>query len=481
MHLLTFRKQLIVSSREEATATIATLNLHSIAMSKKGAHKSNIDIVLDKLQSNIHIQLFGFASQLEPDYIRRRGILISKCEEALRILKSKRVSLIKDNPIVRAALVIDYMSRNVSSDNSSSNNVCYMQTNIPIPALAKTVGFNKKADIKKLETMQTLIASYLDGSSIGKQRGRRNNKQTKRKYDKSVLSSSQAFGTTSSSTAASSSLSPTNLIRDLCIQLGPMIPDADFATSYAIKLFKLLSSMDGINSLQQQQQQSNTNTFESSRRISRYQLINDMKHYQEEYEAACFYLAVKKSEGESFHLSNSKKAAAAAATSNSVSKSTKKKSSKGLEDEEDVEDNAIDDNEDDDRPLNEQDIIRAANLQEGMFKQVLDYLRKILAEGTVSINTLNSALLSAPGQKGSSAKDGSVGSAAATKTLFEVQNKNDQSDMQVKINHTIDHAFEQWKYKVLEDAKTSVMKKSRQEQSDLLSLAADEVLRQAGL
>ena len=131
-------------------------------MSKKGAHKSNIDIVLDKLQSNIHIQLFGFASQLEPDYIRRRGILISKCEEALRILKSKRVSLIKDNPIVRAALVIDYLSRNVSSDNSSSNNVCYMQTNIPIPALAKTVGFNKKADIKKLETMQTLIASYLD-------------------------------------------------------------------------------------------------------------------------------------------------------------------------------------------------------------------------------------------------------------------------------------------------------------------------------
>ena len=444
-------------------------------MSKKGAHKSNIDIVLDKLQSNIHIQLFGFASQLEPDYIRRRGILISKCEEALRILKSRRVSLIKDNPIVRAALVIDYLSRNVSSDNSS-NNVCYMQTNIPIPALAKTVGFNKKADIKKLETMQTLIASYLDGSSIGKQRGRRNNKQTKRKYDKSILSSSQAFGTTSSSTAASSSLSPTNLIRDLCIQLGPMIPDADFATSYAIKLFELLSSMDGIDSLQQQQQQSKTNTFDSSRRISRYQLINDMKHYQEEYEAACFYLAVKKSEGESFHLSNSKKAAAAT-TSKSVSKSTKKKSSKGLEDEEDVEDDAIDNNEDDDRPLNEQDIIRAANLQEGMFKQVLDYLRKILAQGTVSINTLDSALLSAPGQKGSSAKGGSVGS-AATKTLFEVQNKN---DMQVKINHTIDHAFEQWKYKVLEDAKTSVMKNSRQEQSDLLSLAADEVLRKAGL
>ena len=114
-----------------------------------------------------------------------------------------------------------------------------------------------------------------------------------------------------------------------------------------------------------------------------------------------------------------------------------------------------------------------------MFKQVLDYLRKILAQGTVSINTLDSALLSEPGQKGSSAKDGSVGS--ATKTLFEVQNKNDQSDMQVKINHTIDHAFEQWKYKVLEDAKTSVMKKARQEQSDLLSLAADEVLRKAGL
>ena len=448
-------------------------------MSKKGAHMSNIDIVLDKLQSNIHIQLFGFASQLEPDYIRRRGILISKCEEALRILKSKRVSLIRDNPIVRAALVIDYLSRNVSSDNSSSNNVYYMQTNIPIPALAKTVGFNKKADIKKLETMQTLIASYLDGSSIGKQRGRRNNKQTKRKYDKSVLSSSRAFGTTSSSTAASSSLSPTNLIRDLCIQLGPMIPDADFATSYAIKLFELLSSMDGINSLQQQQQQSNANTLESSRRISRYQLINDMKHYQEEYEAACFYLAVKKSEGESSHLSNSKKAAAA--TSKSVSKSTKKKSSKGLEDEEDLEDDAMDDNEDDDRPLNVEDIIRAANLQEGMFKQVLDYLRKILAQGTVSINTLDSALLSEPGQKGSSVKDSSVGSAAATKTLFEVQDKNDQSDMQVKINHTIDHAFEQWKYKVLEDAKTSVMKKSRQEQSDLLSLAADEVLRKAGL
>ena len=434
------------------------------ACKMKASPKSNIDIVLDKLDQDIHVQLFGSASQYEPNAIRRRGTLVANGEEALRILQTKRASLMpkKDTPMVRAALVIDYISRNAPDvdDNMSSNK--YMRTTIPITYLAKAVGFTKK-DIKKLETMQTILASYLDGTFIGKKHSGRNNnnqaitKQLKRKQNDSNLAAASSSSTTF--TSAKRFLSPSNLIRDLCIQLGPIIPDAEFATSYAMKLFDFLNSWDvGANRQQQQQQ--------SKRKGSTYQLRQDLKRNQEYYEAACLYLAVKKSEGESSHLIN--------ANANSKKNIGKKKDSKfakkkkdndegiGLEDDGGEEEEGDNDVDTDDRQLNEMDVIRAANLLESTFKTVLAYVKDLTEGVSISLEPVNRE--------------------PTTKTLFEVQDTKKEKDDQTITTRPIhtDNAFEQWKHKVLQNAKESVMKKEGGDK-DWLTLAADEVLRKAGI
>lgn len=440
----------------------------------KAAPKSNIEVVLDKLHQDIHVQLFGSASQYEPNAIRRRATLVANGEEALRILQTKRASLMpkKDSPMVRAALVIDYISRNAPDDNNMSSNN-YMRTTIPITYLAKAVGFTKrKDDMKKLETGQTILASYLDGTFIGKKHSGRNNnnqattKQLKRKKS-DVTSSSQHsnFAASSSSSTSITStqrlLSPSNLIRDLCIQLGPIIPDAEFATSYAMKLFDLLNSW-GVGANRQQQQQ-----HQSERKVSTYQLRQDLKRNQEYYEAVCFYLAVKKSEGESSHLINTNTNSKKNVGKKKDSKSAKKKNDNiegiGLEDDGGEEEEDDSDMDTDDRQLNEMDIIRAANLLESTFKTVLSYVIDLTKGVSISLE--------------------SVHQEPTTKTLFEVKDtKKEKDDQTITLPIHTDNAFEQWKQKVLQDAKESVMKNSKEGgDKDWLTLAADEVLRKAGL
>ena len=473
--------------------------------SAKSAPKSNIDVILDKLDSNVHTQLFGSASKHEPNFIRRRATLVANGEEALRILSTKRASFMpknKDTPLVRAALVIEYLSRNAPNNNttritsSSTNNSNYMRTTIPVPILAKSIGITTKKDIKKLETMMMVMASYLDGTSIGgrKQaaagRNKRNdNNQTtqlKRKRDEdnemaSSSASNYSGNATIASTATSSSgpimLTPTDLIRDLCIQLGPLIPDAEFAAAYAFKLFKVLQLQS--RTTQQSKNQSST----KQRRFSMYELRRDMERNQEYYEATCFYLAVKKSEGESSIKQTAAVAtakAAAAKKKKGGKSSTKKKGNESIDSSQALEegyneDDKID-NEDDDRPLTEMDVIHAGNLLESTFKDVRDWTESIIEGISISLDSLSA------GKNKIGSTDGAT---TKTKTLFEVKDKKKKEGNDKKAKPIyVDFAFEQWKQKVLLDTKASVEEKNTNEKegsADWLTLAANEVLRQARL
>eukprot|EP00581_Thalassiosira_minuscula_P001140 CAMPEP_0183734904 /NCGR_PEP_ID=MMETSP0737-20130205/45122_1 /TAXON_ID=385413 /ORGANISM="Thalassiosira miniscula, Strain CCMP1093" /LENGTH=219 /DNA_ID=CAMNT_0025968521 /DNA_START=1 /DNA_END=656 /DNA_ORIENTATION=- len=214
------------------------------------------------------------------------------------------------------------------------------------------------------------MKSYLDGSSIGKQANRNDpHRAHRRKRDAASLQPDAAASSSSMAVGPKFVISPTNLIRDLCIQLGPMIPDAEFATSYALRLFEVLLSVDGV------EHRANS----SKRRLSRYELRRDMERHQEYYEAACFYLAVKKSEGESSHL---KKAA---------KKTGSKKDSKHVSIKEEGGNEAMEEEEEDgydDRPLTEMDVIRAANLLESEFKTVIDYVRDWTDGVSISLDEL---------------------------------------------------------------------------------------------
>ena len=97
----------------------------------------------------------------------------------------------------------------------------------------------------------------------------------------------------------------------------------------------------------------------SERRFSKYELCRDMERNPQFYEAACFYLAVKQSEEESSHLKNVSKKSCAKKDAKSVL--AKDEGGNGTMEEEE-------DDGDDDRPLNELDVIRAANLLEGTFR-----------------------------------------------------------------------------------------------------------------
>eukprot|EP00585_Thalassiosira_rotula_P019082 CAMPEP_0196209014 /NCGR_PEP_ID=MMETSP0912-20130531/9402_1 /TAXON_ID=49265 /ORGANISM="Thalassiosira rotula, Strain GSO102" /LENGTH=210 /DNA_ID=CAMNT_0041483887 /DNA_START=45 /DNA_END=677 /DNA_ORIENTATION=+ len=210
--------------------------------------------------------------------------------------------------------------------------------------------------------------------------------------------------------------------------------------------------MDGI-------EQSKTNT--SKRRFSKYELRRDMERHQEYYEAACFYLAVKKSEGESSHLKNTKK-----------KKGPKKANIKAfLGDDDglvgDVKEEEDEDGEDE-RPLNELDVIRASNLLEGTFKTVLAYVRDWTEGISIPLHDLDDVQGDKAGEE--------------AKSLFKVEGVEitDGSGGRVKIE-PLDNAFERWKRKVLQDAKYSVKKKMKGgDNADWLKIAADEVLRKAG-
>ena len=235
-----------------------------------------------------------------------------------------------------------------------------------------------------------------------------------------------------------------------------MIPDAEFTASYAARLFAMLT-----NNVDVMERQANS----SERRFSKYELCRDMERNPQFYEAACFYLAVKQSEEESSHLKNVSKKSCAKKDAKSVL--AKDEGGNGTMEEEE-------DDGDDDRPLNELDVIRAANLLEGTFKDVLDVVRDWTAGVSISLDVL-------PGGSGDKTIQAGEMSCASTKTLFQVAVENDGRDSSPTTN-PVDYVFEHWKQKILQDAKTSVMEKIKDEDdTDWLTIAADEELHKAGL
>lgn len=406
--------------------------------------KSIVETILDKLPSEIRTQLFGSGAIA----VRRRAALVADGEEALRVLRAKRASLMAkgDTPRVRAALVIDYLARNAPGDGASGDG--YSRTTLPVPSLAKALGLQKRQDVKKLETMQVVIASYLGATSIGRQGGRKEGGKFQKKRKVDSLRPDAAEG---SSSTAKPAISPTNLVRDLCIKLGSMIPDAEFATIYSMKMFGMLANMEGM------ERQANN----SKRRFSRHELRRDLERHQEYYEAACFYLAVKKSEGESSYLKATNKKDAPERGRNSAMPTD------GADSADDTEGEDYGDGEDE-RQLSEMDVVRAANLMEGTLRTVLDYVRDWTEGMSISLGI-------SPGRGGShSGRQGDT----ATKALFEVA-KGEDGGCGLLTTDPMENAFKLWKRKVLQDAKASATRKMKEGDENWLAVAADDILRKA--
>lgn len=379
---------------------------------------------------------------------------MSHAEEALRLLTIKRVHLVKDSAMVRAALVIDYLSRNAASSASSVQTTQYCQTTVPTAMLANAIGLTNKKDTKKLHSMQTVIASYLDGTSIDQRKKvmeRTNTQKNSRKRSHAHTAAASSLGQSDANTADTTTrIKPTSLIRQLCIQLGTMIADAEFVHSYAIQLFIEV--------------QSSSNTATTASKRSNYELDKDMERNQVYYEAACFYLAVMKSEGDRSH---------SLMKGNNKSYSTQKKESKskkkgaqlnnGLDDEAEEDNNG----DDDERPLNEMDVIREANLIEGTFRTVLAYVQDWTKGVTISL----------PSDRNGTSTDRLLGLEVA-----EAKDGGQDDGVTGKNNPSRNVGFERWKVKVLNEAKMSVMEQMKEgDRRDWLSLAAEEVLSKAGL
>ncbi|KAL7428070.1 hypothetical protein ACHAXH_000949 [Discostella pseudostelligera] len=424
------------------------------AAKPKGGPRGPIDIILDKLQPNIHTQLFGSPTNDSNAIRRRRATLVTHAEEALRLLTIKRVHLVKYSAMVRAALVIDYLSRNAASSASSVQTTQYCQTTVPTAMLANAIGLTNKKDMKKLHSMQTVIASYLDGTSIDQRKKvmeRTNTQKNSRKRSHAHTAAASSLGQSDANTADTTTrIKPTSLIRQLCIQLGTMIADAEFVHSYAIQLFIEV--------------QSSSNTATTASKRSNYELDKDMERNQVYYEAACFYLAVMKSEGDRSH---------SLMKGNNKSYSTQKKESKskkkgeqlnnGLDDEAEEDNNG----DDDERPLNEMDVIREANLIEGTFRTVLAYVRDWTKGVSISL----------PSDRNGTSTDRLLGLEVA-----EAKDGGQDDGVTGKNNPSRNVGFERWKVKVLNEAKMSVMEQMKEgDKRDWLSLAAEEVLSKAGL
>lgn len=481
--------------------------------------QGHVDIVIDKLHPNIHTILFGSSisnsnnnlSSINDDCNnsnKRRACLVAHAKEALRILQAKRAHFgVKDKPLVRAALVIDYLCRNATNNqtaNAAQSNECnYIRTAIPAATLATIAGFTlSKKDTQILEVMQTVLAEHLDDSSIGIQllatKQRREafrsttskqqddnedsqNCNTGRKRDNSsssssLLSSSRhskskttTMSTNMNTTRTTSILKPTNFIQELCITFGPSIPDAEYAASYAVDIFHFLAYGNG--------GKNSSTTNDKNTSFTTYELRRDMERHTRYYEAACFYLAVKKSEG-----GNGSSYAASSLSkkkSNKKNNGSKKTMGKKIEEEEwnnnnnnssssgvmqrlqqEDEDRDADNDNNDERYLTESDVIRETNLLEGTFMTILACIQD-------RINDI--VIPSSFDPTRSRGDDGSAGGSSTNSggsTLFEVagdsktRNRNSSNNVIAalttnKVDNLLDTAFEQWKRGVLLEAKTA--------------------------
>jgi hypothetical protein len=518
--------------------------------------RSHVDIVIDKLHPSIHTSLFGSSSSssntsnsnnnsiddddcnYDPNR-RRRACLVAHANEALRLLQAKRAHFgVKDKPLVRAALVIDYLCRNATTHNNTTNaldtsNVCnYHRTTIPTAMLASVAGFtSSKKDKQILEVMQTVLAEHLDDSSIGirlgttKRDSRKQQQNDNNDYDnsrncdignssrkrdatsllvnsssrqsqsKTTTTTTMTTNTNTTTRTKTSILKPTNLIQELCITLGPCIPDAEYAAVYAMDIFHFLAYSDYPPT------SATTNTL-----FTTYELRRDMERHIRYYEAACFYLAVKKSEGggngTSYTLrtttaaSSSKKKSKAVGGSNCLKKTTRKKKEneawndsgssslmQGSQQQEE-KDGDVDNDNDDERYLTEVDVIRETNLLEGTFMTILACIRNRI-DG-ISIPSSSSFGIT---RKRGAVDDVSVGGSSTKSggsTLFEVtgettKTRNSSSSSNVialtttnKVDDSLDNAFEQWKRGVLLEAKTAYYNMTMTNEVERQQAAADD-------
>lgn len=440
--------------------------------------------IIKSKHHDIHTKLFGSYDSSacnDNDIKRRRETLISHGNEALRILDSKRVYLgNKENRTIRAALVIDYLVRNIRShDNSHTDNSMYFRSSIPMQTLMSILGLknNRKKDF---ENMQTLLGSYLDKTAIAARitsSGDGSNSQNtmgslrKRSADGTTVASvnSNAIDLATSNKTTTT----TSLIRDLCINLGPLITDADFVFKYATKLFYALANNANVKKNQREQDW----------------LRQDMNRFLDCYEGACFYLAVKESEGGNYNDVLKKKARAKLTLKNQQKKEevkTKNTDDGGRRedgsnnhhnngDQDDGGDDQDDeDDTDDDRPMNEMDVVMAACLSEGTFKTVLDYVKKYAQDIVISLDDTTDQKMPAKKKKGGAKNDASAVNRFGGRSVIVESNINSGKSMRHSGNNT---EFERWKRKVLDATTARMQTKHKISREEALKCAAEEIVR----
>jgi hypothetical protein len=435
-------------------------------MNTRTSDDKNIQIILDKLKSKqpgIYLKLFGSFNSNNSDSSndivkKRRMALISHGNEALRILKSQRANLgKKDSPCIRAALVIDYLVRNVH------NECWYFRSSIPISTLMEIIGL-KKLPKQELGQMQTLLGSYLRGTAIAAKIAN-SNKNIR------IPKKSNAGGA-----AVPSSTTHSGLIRDLCITLGPLIPDAEFVFKYATKLFVALGN--------------GTSSGSSSRnsRQEQQSLRKDMERCLEYYEGACFYLAVKECEGANYNDVLKKKA-----SSKMIMKNQKREEEvtddagwrsevRGNGDKDEKNNEGDDDDSDDDRPMNEMDVVMAACLSENTFKTVLDYVKKHAKDIVISLDDITDQKKPAKKKKGNAEKGTSCVANEYGGQSVIVENCVNSGWQSMSCQSGNYSEFELWKRKVLDStfAKIQQQRKecgeSNMSREETLKCAAKEVV-----
>ena len=364
-------------------------------MSQTSAPNDAIEEFLNKLPTSIQQEILGNDSDASKNH---RRLLNQKGGEALRILKAKKATLAKtDRPIIRAGLVVDFLCR--------QGEIC-RSTCIPVAILSAVLGVKNK---KNIEQMQALVSSHLT-SSLQK-------KSNYRRGEKRKLNDASARGSTGPSSSQyppkKAMSQPTDLISDLCIRLGPLIPNIELASSYARTLFHTLTNI--------------SNTL----------LMDDISRNVEYYEAVCLFLAVQRMEG-----SDDPK-------SKQLARKASKKSKPECNKEDGIEENdGEEDIIDEDQTLCETDIVTSANLREGMFSQVLQcvnkYIRGVDIPKHASLCTIAEPVVDVPKQSK---------------------------------RRVVSEKYSKWKHDTLKSACNQEDESSSSHDRDLLQIAADEVLQ----
>ena len=415
---------------------------------------NEINRILSKLQQkdpSLYDKIFGSYSHNSSSNDnaiigRRKSKFISHCNEALRILKGRSLGK-KENQTIRTALVIDYLIRNVRNTDTNM----YFQASIPMTELMGVIGLkkNRKND---LVNMQQMLDSYLERTAIATKIARVAEKGSNKQSAKNSRKRN-AYGSAASMTSGTSTIddniTQTGLIRELCIKLGPLIPDAEFVSKYATKLFDTLAS-----------NASNKRLRSSKSSDSRIQhLRQDMVRFLECYEGACFFLAVKESEGANYNELLKMKASAEMSLKNQQNRTEmKKKSSDGGrrkeedpskynagDDDQDDDNEEVDDDTEDDRPMNEMDVVTAACLSERTFSEVLAYVKEFAREIVISVDDGDQKKPAGKKKNGSKKGTGSDQRFVGRSVIVE-SNYHSDKPMRRSGNNV---EFERWKKSVL--------------------------------